>query len=78
MVGRGQKNSQKSPVTNSPIEPLAVSIPEGCRMIGLKRSSMYREVNDGRIKAVKARGRTLLPVASLRAWLAALPHSIAA
>lgn len=47
-------------------------------MIGLKRSSMYREVNDGRIKAVKARGRTLLPVASLRAWLAALPHSIAA
>jgi len=72
----------KSPKTSNTmdhqIEPLAVSIIEGCRMIGLKRSSMYREINAGRITAVKARGRTILPVASLRAWLASLPQSTAA
>lgn len=56
-------------------EPLAVSILEGCRIIGVKRSSIYREIAAGRIRAVKAGKRTLLPMASLRAWLASLPQS---
>ena len=62
----------------NPQEPLAVSISEGCRIIGLKRSSIYREIAAGRIRAVKAGKRTLLPMATLRAWLASLPQSTAA
>jgi len=72
---------QHGPVNARPestIEPLAVSIPEGCRIIGVKRSSIYREIAAGRITALKAGKRTLLPVASLRAWLASLPQSNAA
>jgi len=73
-----KRTPQQSPVTHSTNEPLAVSIPEGCKMIGLKRSSIYREIAAGRIQAVKARGRTLLPVASLRTWLASLPQATTA
>jgi excisionase family DNA binding protein len=55
------------------IAPLAVSVPEGCRLTGIKRSSMYREIALGRIKAVKARGRTLIPVKALQSWIEKLP-----
>ena len=68
-------NNSKTKSSQTDLEPLAVSIREGCRMIGIKRSSIYREIAAGRIKAVKAGKRTLLPVASLRAWLASLRPS---
>ena len=68
----------KSADPNNSVEPLAVTILEGCRIIGIRRSSIYREISAGRIRAVKAGKRTLLPMASLRAWLAALPQSKAA
>jgi len=70
--------TQNGPATCNPgnsQEPLAVSILEGCRIIGVKRSSIYREIAAGRIRALKAGKRTLLPMESLRAWLAALPPS---
>lgn len=77
---------KNSPINTAPAkqsqlaatEPLAVTIPEGCRLIGVKRSTVYREIAAGRITALKAGKRTLLPVASLRAWLASLPQSTAA
>ena len=64
--------------TGIQLEPLAVTIPQACHLTGLARSSIYREIGAGRIKAVKAGKRTLLPMDSLRAWLAALPQSSAA
>lgn len=60
------------------IEPITVGIPDACRITGLARSSIYREIAAGRIKAVKAGKRTLLPMDSLRAWLASLPQSVTA
>lgn len=70
------KRSPKAPSKENisyVLEPLAVSILQGCQMIGLSRSSIYREIEAGRIKALKAGVRTLLPVKSLRAWLSTLP-----
>jgi hypothetical protein len=56
-------------------EPLVVSISDACRIIGLGRSSIYREIQAGRLVALKARNRTILPVAGLRAWIEALPQA---
>jgi excisionase family DNA binding protein len=56
-------------------ETLAVSISDACRIIGLGRSSIYREIQAGRLVALKAGNRTILPVAGLRAWIEALPQS---
>jgi len=72
------RNSANGPLTfdaGKSSEPLAVSIIEGGRILGIKRSSIYREIAAGRLLAVKAGKRTLLPMASLRAWLASLPQS---
>lgn len=77
MVRKSPKGPLSCDATNS-LEPLAVGILEGGRILGIKRSSIYREIAAGRIQAVKAGKRTLLPMASLRAWLASLPQSKAA
>ena len=58
------------------LEPLAVSIREGCRILGIKRSTIYREIAAGRLKVRKAGKRTLLTVAELRRWLALLPEHL--
>lgn len=58
------------------IEPLAVSIPEACRITSIKRSSLYRELAAGRIVAVKVGSRSLIPMESLRNWLKGLPREI--
>lgn len=71
-------NGPVSGDTEHSIEPLAVGISEGCRILGVRKATLYREINAGRIKALKARRRTILPLASLRAWLASLPQSKAA
>lgn len=60
---------------STPSDPIAVTIREACRITGLARSSVYREIAAGRIRAVKAGKRTLLPMSSLRKWLAELPAS---
>ena len=70
------RKTPNGPASTAPgaLEPIAVTIPEACRITGLARSSIYREIGAGRIKAVKAGKRTLLPMDSLRAWLASLPN----
>ena len=56
------------------VASLAVGILEGARIIGVKRSTMYREINAGRIKALKLGKRTVIPIATLRAYLDSLPN----
>ncbi|MGE3335756.1 MAG: helix-turn-helix domain-containing protein [Rhodospirillaceae bacterium] len=57
----------------SKCEPLAVGIREACDLLGIKRSTLYREISAGRLLPVKAGKRTLLPTSELRRWLAGLP-----
>lgn len=55
------------------MEPLAVPIPEAQRISGMSRTGIYRELGEGRLRAVKMGARTLVLVESLRAYVASLP-----
>ena len=48
-------------------EPLAVRIPEACRMIGIGRSKLYELIADGTIEIVKIGSVTVIPVSQLKA-----------
>ena len=48
------------------IEPLAVRIPEACRMIGIGRSKLYELIADGTIEIVKIGSVTVIPISQLK------------
>lgn len=50
-------------------EPLAVRVPEACRMIGIGRSKLYELIAEGAIHVVKIGSVTVIPVAQLRALI---------
>ena len=43
----------------------ALRVSEACVSLSISRSKLYEEVAAGRIKALKAGSRTLIPVASI-------------
>jgi excisionase family DNA binding protein len=49
------------------------TIDEAAAATGLGKTRLYEEMHLGRLKAVKAGRRTLIPAASIDAWLANLP-----
>jgi excisionase family DNA binding protein len=53
----------------------ALRVREACVSLSISRSKLYEEVAAGRIKALKAGSRTLIPVASIDAWLSSLPDA---
>lgn len=48
------------------MEPLAVSINEATKVLGLGRTSIYAMVGDGRLESFKLGRRTLIKTASIR------------
>jgi excisionase family DNA binding protein len=48
------------------MEPLAVSINDAAKALGLGRTSIYQMINDGRLDAFKLGRRTLVRVESIR------------
>lgn len=52
---------------------LFVRVPEAARMMGIGRSSLYKEISASRLKVRKAGRKTLIAVADIRAWFANLP-----
>ena len=50
--------------------PKAYSIAQAAQLLGIGRSTMYRELADGRITSIKCRKRRLIPAEALDAWLA--------
>jgi excisionase family DNA binding protein len=48
------------------IEPLALTINDACKAIGIGRTSLYELIRQGRLKTIKVAGRTLVPMAALR------------
>ncbi len=58
---------------NERIEPIAVSIDAACKAAGVGRTLLYSELQRGNIEAVKCGSKTLVVVASLRAFIARLP-----
>lgn len=56
-----------------PTGPLAVGIPEACKLTSLSRSRLYGEIRDGRLKVRKSGRRTLIAMADLHHWMQSLP-----
>jgi hypothetical protein len=50
----------------TPIEPIAVRIPEAMRLTGIRRSKLYELIASGDIETAKIGTCTLITVASLR------------
>jgi excisionase family DNA binding protein len=67
-----------SSTTEAGIPRAALRVREACVSLSISRSKLYEEVAAGRIKALKAGSRTLIPVASIDAWLSSLPDAKAA
>ena len=51
------------------MEPLAVSIKDAAKALGLGRTSIYAMIGDGRLEAFKVGRRTLVLVESIRRLL---------
>jgi len=59
------------------IEPLAVSVEDAARLIGLSKTAFYAGLNNGQIgpQGKKIGGRRLFSVSELSAWTSAgMPH----
>lgn len=58
--------------TNLPASRVSYSIEEFAALTGLGRTRVFAEMKLGRLHAVKAGRRTLIPAAEVERWLAAL------
>lgn len=56
----------------SSLKPIAVRIPDACRMTGIGRSKLYELIKAGDIMTVKVGTITLVPVAALEAFVGGL------
>jgi excisionase family DNA binding protein len=54
----------------SQVQPLAYSVVEGARLLGISYAKTKQEVALGRLRSVKAGRRRLIPAAALREWIA--------
>lgn len=61
-----------------PIEPIVLGVKDAADFIGLSRSRLYELIAAQRIEARKLGSRTVIPVASLRAFVEAAPLKVAA
>ena len=56
-------------------EPLSYSVKGACAAMGISRATLYRMMQDGRIRAKKLGTATIIPADQLRALLASLPDA---
>ncbi len=61
-------NTPESPA----LDRRAFSIPEACKVTGIGRTLLYREMQEGRLKVTKIGRRTVIRKADLDAWLQSL------
>ena len=54
----------------------AYSIPEVCQLVGIGRTSVFGEIKEKRLRAVKCGRRTLIRTEDLDAWLRSLENSL--
>jgi hypothetical protein len=62
-------------VSNVALPPILVSIPQASAMIGRGVGAIYGLIGDGKIRAVKSNGRTLIFVDSLHEYVDKLPKA---
>jgi excisionase family DNA binding protein len=54
---------------NAALTPLAVRVPEACRLTGIGRSKLYELIAAGEIRVIKVGSITLVPFAGLQQFL---------
>jgi excisionase family DNA binding protein len=53
--------------------PAVYTIAEACAVAGIRRTTLYKEIRSGDLRAVKIGGRTVILVNDLRRWLDCRP-----
>ncbi len=61
-----------------PIEPLVLGVRDAANFVGLSKSGLYELIADGTLEAKKLGSRTVVPTASLKAFVDAAPLKSAA
>jgi excisionase family DNA binding protein len=59
----------EDPAQNAVSTPLAVRVPEACRLTGIGRSKLYELIAAGEIRITKVGSITLVPLAGLQQFL---------
>ena len=56
------------------IEPMVLGVKDAATFIGLSKSRLYELITEGTIEARKLGARTVVPIASLRAYVENAPR----
>jgi len=64
-----------STVTKMEIEPLLVSIPQTCQLVGRCTATIYELLGSGLLEAKKSDNRTLVTMESIKRYVADLPKA---
>jgi excisionase family DNA binding protein len=51
------------------VEPLAFSIADACKVLGVGRTTLYAAIKRDELKSVKVGRRTLITAEALKTWL---------
>ena len=66
----------KALVSKVELPPILVSITQAATMLGRGTGAIYGLIGDGKIRAVKSNGRTLIFVDSLHEYANSLPNAV--
>jgi excisionase family DNA binding protein len=69
------RRTEGQPLATEIPDKLAYSIKDVSRLADVSRSMLYREISEGKLRAVKRGHRTLILAADLRDWIARWPAS---
>jgi excisionase family DNA binding protein len=58
-------------------ERIVYTIAEACARAGIRRTSLYKAIGTGKLRAIKSGGRTLVLADDLRRWLVEMPALVA-
>ena len=77
-IGYLPSGLQRTPLNKGPFAvikntKLAYTVPQACDASGIGRTHLYKLVSEGLLEARRCGGRTLIPAASLSAYIANLP-----
>lgn len=65
--------SHNSSEANAVAAPRLLSIKEGCRLLGLSRTTLYGELSAGRLRSVTVGRRRFIPSDAIEEFIASLP-----
>jgi len=72
---RRERQRLQSLAESQPVHPLAYTVPELCRLLGIGRSMLYNEHKAGRIRLKKCGKRTIGTHEDAVAYLESLPEA---